>query len=99
MGGESRSPFPAMLCIFFWGFVDSFIQVWSYWMMAQLSDEPEELACYTAFYKLFQNGGAFVSFLLGLMPGFSMYWDFWVNVALIAILICPTLCAISNTLR
>jgi len=97
--GDLRSPLPAMACIFAWGFVDSFLQVWSYWMMAQLSNEPEELACFTAFYKLWQNAGAFVSFLLGLIPGFTMYWDYWVNVALIILLIAPTLCAIRSTKR
>jgi hypothetical protein len=95
--GRRRNPMPAMACIFFWGFVDSFVQVWSYWMMAQLSSEPEDLACFTAFYKLWQNAGAFVSFLLGLMPGYTHYCDYWVNVALILLLIAPTLCAISST--
>jgi len=95
--GDLRSPILAMVCMFVWGFVDSFVQVWSYWMMAQLSDEPEELACYTAFYKLWQNAGAFVSFLLGIMPGFTMYMEYWVNIALSIMLIAPTVCAINST--
>ena len=50
--GDLRTPVPNMVCLFLWGFVDIFVQVWSYWVMGQLPDEPEELACFTAFYKL-----------------------------------------------
>merc|ERR1712217_700633 len=92
-----QSPWASMLCLFLWGFVDSFIQVWSYWMMSQLSDVPEELACMTAFYKLWQNGGAFVSFLLSaFVPGFTPVVSYWLNVALIVGVILPTLSAIGR---
>merc|ERR1712060_599241 len=93
--GEMRSPIPAMICLFFWGFVDSFVQVWSYWVMGQLSDEPEELACFTAFYKLWQNAGAFASFLLGVIAK-SYVLDYWVNIAIILFLIVPTFLAVRS---
>merc|ERR1712203_659910 len=90
--GEMQSPIPAMICLFLWGFVDSFVQVWSYWVMGQLSDQPEELACFTAFYKLWQNAGAFASFLLGVfVKNYTL--DYWVNIALILLLIAPTFLA------
>merc|ERR1712039_900947 len=93
--GESRSPIPAMICLFVWGFVDSFVQVWSYWVMGQLSDEPEELACFTAFYKLWQNAGAFASFLMGvLIKNYEI--DYWVNIGLILMLIAPTFLAVRS---
>jgi len=91
--GDLRSPLPAMACIFAWGFVDSFVQVWSYWMMGQLSSEPEELACFTAFYKIWQNGGAFTSFLFGVLVH-DYYIDYWVNICLLVILVPPTVLAI-----
>eukprot|EP00443_Scrippsiella_acuminata_P016662 CAMPEP_0115237970 /NCGR_PEP_ID=MMETSP0270-20121206/36635_1 /TAXON_ID=71861 /ORGANISM="Scrippsiella trochoidea, Strain CCMP3099" /LENGTH=461 /DNA_ID=CAMNT_0002652869 /DNA_START=120 /DNA_END=1505 /DNA_ORIENTATION=+ len=92
INGQSKSPIAAMVCLCLWGFVDSFVQVWSYWMMSQLSDVPEELACFTAFYKLWQNAGAFCSFLLGLQRSYVL--SFWVNIALIGLLIPPTSLAI-----
>lgn len=94
LAGEARSPALAMLCLCLWGVVDSFVQVWSYWMMSQLSDEPEELACFTAFYKLWQNAGAFSSFLLGLRRSPAL--SFWANVALICALTPPTYLAITR---
>merc|ERR1712194_275141 len=95
--GNIRNPWVSMLCLFLWGFVDSFVQVWSYWMMSQLSDVPEELSCMTAFYKLWQNGGAFVSFLLtAFVPGFTPVVAFWTNIVLIAITVPPTLMAIQH---
>merc|ERR1712050_526460 len=93
--GEMRSPIPAMICLFVWGFVDSFVQVWSYWVMGQLSDEPEELACFTAFYKLWQNAGAFASFLLGVFAK-SYVLDYWVNIAMIVLLVAPTFLAVRS---
>merc|ERR1712113_1205079 len=93
--GEMQSPIPAMICLFLWGFVDSFVQVWSYWVMGQLSDQPEELACFTAFYKLWQNAGAFASFLLGVFAK-SYTLDYWVNIALIVLLIAPTFLAVRS---
>merc|ERR1719343_1549135 len=93
--GEMQSPIPAMICLFLWGFVDSFVQVWSYWIMGQLSDVPEELACMTAFYKLWQNAGAFVSFLLdAFVPGFTPLMSFRTNVMMMALTIPPTLMAV-----
>lgn len=91
--GHQRSPWPAMLCIFLWGFVDSFVQVWSYWFMTQLSSEPEELACFTAFYKLWQCAGSFLAFLASVWFG-KYELEFWINIVLIALLVAPTLCAI-----
>merc|ERR1712048_299214 len=44
-GSATRSPWDSIICLFLWGFVDSFVQVWSYWMMSQQTDEAEELAC------------------------------------------------------
>merc|ERR1712110_1089098 len=80
----------SILCLFLWGFVDSFVQVWSYWMMSQETNEHGELACMAAFYKLWQNAGAFVSFLLAaFVPSFTFEVSYWVNVALIFIVICP----------
>merc|ERR1712113_501851 len=93
--GEMQSPIPAMICLFAWGFVDSFVQVWSYWVMGQLSDQPEELACFTAFCKLWQNAGAFASFLLGVFAK-SYVLDYWVNIVLIVLLIVPTLLAVRS---
>merc|ERR1712113_528380 len=93
--GEVESPIPAMICLFLWGFVDSFVQVWSYWVMGQLSDEPEELACFTAFYKLWQNAGAFASFLLGVLAK-SYVLDYWVNITMILLLIVPTFLAVRS---
>merc|ERR1712203_189144 len=93
--GELRSPISAMIGLFAWGFVDSFVQVWSYWVMGQLSDQPEELACFTAFYKLWQNAGAFASFLLGVFAK-SYVLDYWVNIALIVLLIAPTFLAVRS---
>merc|ERR1712060_690698 len=93
--GELRSPISAMIGLFAWGFVDSFVQVWSYWVMGQLSDQPEELACFTAFYKLWQNAGAFASFLLGVFVK-SYTLDYWVNIALILLLIAPTFLAVRS---
>merc|ERR1740121_1893602 len=93
--GHSRSPLVAMLCLFLWGFVDSFVQVWSYWMMSQLSEEPEELACFTAFYKLWQCAGSFAAFLISAAFG-SYRLEFWSNIVLIAALVPPTVCAIRN---
>merc|ERR1712203_335385 len=93
--GELRSPIPAMIGLFVWGFVDSFVQVWSYWVMGQLSDQPEELACFTAFYKLWQNAGAFASFLLGVfVKNYTL--DYWVNIAMIVLLIAPTFLAVRS---
>merc|ERR1712187_878044 len=93
--GDMQSPIPAMICLFLWGFVYSFVQVWSYWVMGQLSDQPEELACFTAFYKLWQNAGAFTSFLLGVFVK-SYVLDYWVNIALILLLIAPTFLAVRS---
>jgi len=93
--GHSRSPILAMGCLFLWGFVDSFVQVWSYWMMSQLSQEPEELACFTAFYKLWQCAGSFLAFLLSVALD-SHRLEFWSNVVLIAAFIPPTVVAIRN---
>jgi len=93
IAGHARSPLPAMLALFLWGFVDSFVQVWSYWMMSQLSKEPEELACFTAFYKLWQCAGSFSAFLLSVTLD-SYRLEFWSNVVLIVALIPPTVCAI-----
>merc|ERR1712093_229713 len=95
---EIRPPWDSILCLFLWGFVDSFVQVWSYWMMSQQTNEPGELACMTAFYKLWQNAGAFISFLLAaFVPGFTFEVSYWVNVALIIIVIFPTLLAICKS--
>jgi len=96
LSSNLRSPVPAMLAIFAWGFVDSFVQVWSYWVMSQLSDEPEELACFTAFYKFWQNAGAFASFLLGVFAK-SFVVDFWANIGLLLVLVAPTFWAIRSS--
>jgi len=95
LASDIKSPLPVMICLFVWGFVDSFVQIWCYWMMGQLSKEPEDLACFTAFYKFWQNFGAFMSFLLGIWPG-SQSVSYWVNVVLIAVLVAPTFLAIRN---
>jgi len=60
-----------------------------------MSEEPEELACFTAFYKLWQNAGAFSSFLLGVFAG-SYVVDFWTNIALLLALIGPTFLAMRS---
>jgi len=94
---QIRNPWASILCLFLWGFVDSFVQVWSYWMMSQISDVPEELACMTAFYKLWQNGGAFLSFLLdAFVPGFEPLQAYWTNVVLILCIVPPTMMAIRS---
>lgn len=82
-----------VLCLLLWGFADSFLQVWSYWMMRLLSGDPEELACYTAFYKFWQVSGAFVSFELGHRIN-NAYTDYWINVALLSVAAAPTLAGI-----
>lgn len=84
-----------LLCLLLWGFADSFVQVWSYWMMRLLSDDPEELACYTAFYKFWQNAGAFASFELAHRVN-NAYVDYWTNVGLITALALPTLVGIHS---
>lgn len=84
-----------VLCLLLWGFADSFIQVWSYWMMRLLSDDPEELACYTAFYKFWQVAGAFASFELAHRMN-NAYTDFWANVALLSATALPTLVGIHS---
>lgn len=91
--GESESPLPAMVCLFACGFVDSFVQIWTYWTMSQLSAEPEDLSCYTAFYKFWQNAGALCSFLLFLIVD-SYEVLFWTNIVLLVMLIVPTSLAI-----
>merc|ERR1712061_579251 len=61
-------------------------------MGGQLSSEPEELACFTAFYKLWQNAGAFASFLFVFIGDY--YVDYWVNISLLLMLVLPTVLAI-----
>merc|ERR1712032_692512 len=91
--GQIRSPLPAMACMCLWGFADSFVQVWSYWVMTQLTQEPEELTCLGAFYKLWQNVGSLTAFFLSLAFG-SLSVDFWSNIIIMIILVPTTILAI-----
>lgn len=93
--GHSRSPILAMVGLFLWGFVDSFVQIWSYYVMSQISQEPEELACFTAFYKFWQCAGAFAAFLLSAVVS-SYRVEFWTNVVLVAALTLPTVGALRS---
>merc|ERR1712061_633262 len=63
--------------------------------LSQLSQEPEELACFTAFYKLWQCAGSFSAFFLSAALG-SYRLEYWSNVVLIGALIAPTVCAIHS---
>lgn len=56
---------PTSLLYAFYGFNDSLCQVWSYWLMGQMSDDIHMLGRYAAFYKAIQSCMAAVSWRLG----------------------------------
>ncbi|RHY38742.1 hypothetical protein DYB38_006535 [Aphanomyces astaci] len=51
-----------------YGFNDSILQVWAYWLMGQFSDDLGTLGRYAGYYKCVQSGMAAVSWRLGGIP-------------------------------
>ncbi|KAH9097397.1 hypothetical protein LEN26_002190, partial [Aphanomyces euteiches] len=64
---EGRYWLKALLYMF-WGFNDAIVQVWSYWLMGQYSDDLGTLGRYAGYYKCVQSGMAAVSWRLGGIP-------------------------------
>lgn len=56
------SPF---LLYFSWGFVDLTLSSWIYWVLGQLTDDPNELARFVGLYKAVQASGAALGWALG----------------------------------
>ncbi|KAF0715043.1 Aste57867_3596 [Aphanomyces stellatus] len=53
--------FPKFLLYLLFGFNDAIVQVWSYWLMGQFSDDMLTLGRYAGFYKGIQSGMAAVA--------------------------------------
>ncbi|KAF0710479.1 hypothetical protein AaE_012504 [Aphanomyces astaci] len=56
------------LLYMFYGFNDSIVQVWAYWLMGQFSDDMSTLGRYAGYYKCVQSGMAAVGWRLGGIP-------------------------------
>ncbi|KAF0720183.1 Aste57867_506 [Aphanomyces stellatus] len=60
--------FVKFLLYFFYGFNDSICQIWSYWLLGQMSDDMATLGRYAGYYKCVQSGMAAVGWRLGGIP-------------------------------
>ncbi|KAF0709657.1 hypothetical protein As57867_005785, partial [Aphanomyces stellatus] len=57
--------FPKFLLYLLFGFNDAIVQVWSYWLMGQFSDDMLTLGRYAGYYKGIQSGMAAVAWKIG----------------------------------
>ncbi|CAK4073364.1 unnamed protein product [Aphanomyces euteiches] len=60
--------YPKWLLYMYFGFNDAVVQVWSYWLMGQLSDDLGTLGRYSGYYKCVQSGMAAVAWRLNGIP-------------------------------
>ncbi|KAF0717615.1 Aste57867_2196 [Aphanomyces stellatus] len=64
--------FPKFLLYILFGFNDAIVQVWSYWLMGQFSDDMVTLGRYAGYYKGVQSGMAAVAWKIGAIK--SVLW-------------------------
>merc|ERR1712232_1318000 len=93
---DPTNPILFMSLLFLCGIASSFMHVLTYWIMAQLSSDPQELVCFGAFKVFWDMLGSITSFLLAIQPGYTLFLDYWLNMAMIILLIVPTILAIKS---
>jgi len=70
-----------------WGANDALVQCWSYWILGQLSDEPEILSRYSGWYKTFNSLGNALG--AALITSISKDVQLWINIVLFAVALAP----------
>ncbi|KAL1919918.1 uncharacterized protein VTP21DRAFT_1850 [Calcarisporiella thermophila] len=83
---DPRFPGP-MINYMLYGFCDAMYQVYCYWLMGALTNDPQKLARYAGFYKGVQSAGAAVTWAMG--GKITMMNELIVNWALLIFSVIP----------
>lgn len=70
-----------------WGACDALVQCWSYWILGQLSDQPEILSRYSGWYKTFNSLGNAIG--AALITSIGKDIQLWINIILFAVALAP----------
>merc|ERR1712232_834491 len=95
---ESLEPFFLMI---FWGFCDAFIQLWSYWVLRQMTDDVNMLSRYAGFYKFWQNIGALVAYVVFgvVLKDHVLKIEYWTNMGILIATVPPTCFGIYRAIK
>jgi uncharacterized protein (DUF486 family) len=91
---------PLFLMIF-WGFCDAFIQLWSYWVLRQMTNDVNELSRFAGFYKFWQNVGALVAYVVFgvVIQENVLKIEYWTNMGILIATIPPTCFGIYGVIK
>jgi len=70
-----------------WGACDALVQCWCYWILGQLSDQPQVLSRYSGWYKTFNSLGNAIG--AALVTAIDKDAQLWINVILFAAALPP----------
>lgn len=70
-----------------WGACDALVQCWSYWILGQLSNQPEILSRYSGWYKTFNSLGNAIG--AALITAIDRDAQLWINIVLFAVALPP----------
>ncbi|KAL1922746.1 uncharacterized protein VTP21DRAFT_9122 [Calcarisporiella thermophila] len=80
--GRSAGP---IICYLLYGLCDALYQVYCYWLMGALTNDPLKLSRYAGFYKGVQSAGAAAAWAVNAAPNLSMMHELAINWALLAL--------------
>lgn len=92
---DTKSLFPAAIYTCF-GFLDAFVQVWLYWLMINLTNDPATVVRYSGYYKTLQNVGYGISSALNSTSPVSPMVQLLINCGLFLVCLPPSYMALTK---